>query len=369
MRWHLLPDKPSIDSSSTLCLVEMIDKTFDVVRFHKITNSFCKQHNSNFEIKDSNIIRWSYISDDDTALNEMSALIAIKATTQNVKDLISILLTDGVCCGKEYSNAIGLNELNAFYNKIKARINYLEDHIEINDSDIIQTEQKTAQQQKAEKESDIKNNSNNQEQPCQNEISAEVEDSNLNEIFIENTNQEKEAINQDDKAEEKEEEDIPSKVVLIEENDSNNIKNIPSDCFVLNFENKREAKHIKIHKAFIFGDACTIPPKNGVICMSDVFREMLVKIENHSKGCLKKLCTSKWRYNNSKRASLCLEKEINKEDLKLYESLDFISKDLKGCYVYRPKDNLCIINFLEDILNSVLHKGEDANFGVVVSHI
>jgi hypothetical protein len=79
-------------------------------------------------IEPEEIKRWSYIEDDDVLDEEMS-LTAISAAVSHVSNLFSILLTDGICCGKEYRDLVGLDELDILKRKLDKRIIELDDMI------------------------------------------------------------------------------------------------------------------------------------------------------------------------------------------------------------------------------------------------
>lgn len=67
--------------------------------------------------------------DDDSKSVEMSALIAIQDAINHVHTLYTILLTDGMSCGKEYRDKVGLDDLLTIKEKLKKRILELDDSI------------------------------------------------------------------------------------------------------------------------------------------------------------------------------------------------------------------------------------------------
>ena len=56
----------------------------------------------------------------------MFALAAIEDAVNHVQSLYDILLTDGICCGEEYRDLVGLNELQLIKEKLTKRIIYLD---------------------------------------------------------------------------------------------------------------------------------------------------------------------------------------------------------------------------------------------------
>ena len=74
-------------------------------------------HHSTDEVE-----KWCYVEEDDTVMDEITALTAISAAVSHVKDLIQILLTDCIATPKDYREKIGLDDLFAFDNKISDRI-------------------------------------------------------------------------------------------------------------------------------------------------------------------------------------------------------------------------------------------------------
>lgn len=59
----------------------------------------------------------------------MFALNAIYDAVKHVQSLYDILLTDGICCGNEYRDLVGLNELQIIKNKLSKRILELDNFI------------------------------------------------------------------------------------------------------------------------------------------------------------------------------------------------------------------------------------------------
>ena len=62
-------------------------------------------------------------------MDEMAALCAIDSALKHVQSLYDILLTDGMCCGAEYRDLVGLDELQVIKDKIKQRILWLDEQI------------------------------------------------------------------------------------------------------------------------------------------------------------------------------------------------------------------------------------------------
>lgn len=135
MRWHT--GNPNTDKD-TVCVVHRsfkeessdadIQEQYHIAIWRKSKQQFFFQENQALFIEPEEIKRWSYIEDDDVLDEEMS-LTAISAAVSHVSDLFSILLTDGICCGKEYRELVGLDELDILKSKLSKRIIELDDMI------------------------------------------------------------------------------------------------------------------------------------------------------------------------------------------------------------------------------------------------
>lgn len=138
MRWHT--GNPNTDKD-TVCVVHRsfkeepnddIQEQYHIAIWRKSKQQFFFQENQALFIEPEEIKRWSYIEDDDVLDEEMS-LTAISAAVSHVSDLFSILLTDGIDCGKEYRELVGLDELDILKRKLSKRIIELDDMISKDD--------------------------------------------------------------------------------------------------------------------------------------------------------------------------------------------------------------------------------------------
>lgn len=137
MRWHT--GNPNVEKD-TVCIVHRsfkeepndtdIQEQYNIAIWRVSKHQFFFQENQALFIDPEEIKRWSYIEDDDV-LDEMTSLTAISAALSHVDNLFSILLTDGICCGKEYRELVGLNELDILKRKVSKRIIELDDMIKI----------------------------------------------------------------------------------------------------------------------------------------------------------------------------------------------------------------------------------------------
>ena len=135
MRWHT--GNPNTDKD-TVCVVHRsfkeepsdadIQEQYHIAIWRKTKQQFFFQENQALFIEPEEIKRWSYIEDDDVLDEEMS-LTAISAAVSHVDALFTILLTDGICCGKEYRELVGLDELDILKSKLSKRIIELDDMI------------------------------------------------------------------------------------------------------------------------------------------------------------------------------------------------------------------------------------------------
>lgn len=136
MRWHT--GNPNTEKENTICVVHRsfkeepsdadIQEQYHIAIWRKSKQQFFFQENQALFIEPEEIKRWSYIEDDDL-LDEMEYLTAIRAAVSHVGTLFSILLTDGICCGKEYRDLVGLNELDTIKRKLSNRIIELDNQI------------------------------------------------------------------------------------------------------------------------------------------------------------------------------------------------------------------------------------------------
>lgn len=135
MRWHT--GNPNTDKD-TVCVVHRsfkeesgdtdIQEQYHIAIWRKSKQQFFFQENQALFIEPEEIKRWSYIEDDDL-LDEMEYLTAIRSAVSHVQNLFNILLTDGICCGKEYRDLVGLDELDILKRKLSKRIIELDDQI------------------------------------------------------------------------------------------------------------------------------------------------------------------------------------------------------------------------------------------------
>ena len=142
MKWHKGTDLPNIETDTALCVVQykypvcedegfanrMYELYYEVLLFHKDAQSFSepKDVRGVCGLRKDLIIRWAYIEEDDDVYQEQEALTAIYAAITHVRSLFDCLLTDGICCGKEYRDLVGLDELDTLQEKVSKRISYLD---------------------------------------------------------------------------------------------------------------------------------------------------------------------------------------------------------------------------------------------------
>lgn len=138
MKWHKGTDLPNIETETALCVVQckypvnedehIYETYYEVLLFHKDTQSFSKPEDVKgiCGLRKDLIIRWAYIEENDDIYQEQDALTAIYAAITHVRSLFDCLLTDGMCCGKEYRDLVGLNELDVLQEKVSKRILYLD---------------------------------------------------------------------------------------------------------------------------------------------------------------------------------------------------------------------------------------------------
>ena len=146
MKWHNGNSLPNIETDTALCVVQykyptpdylpcyiptdswLFETHYDVLIFHKDTQSFSKPEDTKCKncLRPDLIIRWAYVEEDDDVYQEQDALEAIYSAVKHVKFLFNYLLTDGIGCGKEYRDLVGLNELDTLQEKVSKRISYLD---------------------------------------------------------------------------------------------------------------------------------------------------------------------------------------------------------------------------------------------------
>lgn len=138
MKWHKGNTLPNIETDAQLCVVQykypvnedenIYETHYEVMLFHKDTQSFSKPEDTKGVngLRKDLVIRWAYIEENDDVYQEQDALTAIYAAITHVRDLFNCLLTDGICCGEEYRDLVGLNELDTLQEKVSKRILYLD---------------------------------------------------------------------------------------------------------------------------------------------------------------------------------------------------------------------------------------------------
>lgn len=138
MKWHKGTDLPHIETETAICVVQykypvnedenLYETHYEVFLFHKNTQSFSKPEDVKGiqGLRKDLVIRWAYIEENDDIYQEQDALTAIYAAIMHVRSLFDCLLTDGMSCGKEYRDIIGLNELDTLQEKVSKRILYLD---------------------------------------------------------------------------------------------------------------------------------------------------------------------------------------------------------------------------------------------------
>lgn len=138
MKWHNGNSLPNIETDTALCVVQyrhpvneddgLYEKYYEVFLFHKDTQSFSKPEDTKCEncLRPDLIIRWAYIEENDDVYQEQDALETIYSAVKHVRFLFDYLLTDGIGCGKEYRDLVGLNELDTLQEKVSKRISHLD---------------------------------------------------------------------------------------------------------------------------------------------------------------------------------------------------------------------------------------------------
>lgn len=142
MKWHNGNSLPNIETDTQLCVVQykypipdyitvdswLFETHYEVMLFHKNTQSFSKPEDTKgiHGLRKDLIIRWAYIEENDDVYQEQDALETIYSAVKHVRFLFDYLLTDGIGCGKEYRDLVGLNELDTLQEKVSKRISYLD---------------------------------------------------------------------------------------------------------------------------------------------------------------------------------------------------------------------------------------------------
>lgn len=127
MRWHTNNVEPDPQKEDSHFIIVSHNKYY-FTSWASYRKKFCT---SICEWSLDDIEKWCYIEEDDCNTDEMFALNAIYDAVKHVQSLYNILLTDGICCGNEYRDLVGLNELQIIKDKLSKRILYLDDQIKI----------------------------------------------------------------------------------------------------------------------------------------------------------------------------------------------------------------------------------------------
>lgn len=131
MRWHQGNTEPNCEKDYPKCLVETKNGGIYLTYWQNYKKYFVIDDESVRHINKDDIKRWGYVYEDDSDIDEMIALTAIQDAVKYVQSLYDILLTDGICCGNEYRDLVGLNELQVIKDKLIKRILYLDCQIKI----------------------------------------------------------------------------------------------------------------------------------------------------------------------------------------------------------------------------------------------
>ena len=126
MRWHANNVEPRLENSNSHFIVKTNDNRYVFVLWDECGKRF---YNDTFMSALIDVENWCYVEEDDCNTDEMFALNAIYDAVKHVQSLYDILLTDGICCGNEYRDLVGLNELQVIKDKLTKRILYLDDQI------------------------------------------------------------------------------------------------------------------------------------------------------------------------------------------------------------------------------------------------
>ena len=128
MKWH----KPLIspyESYSGYIIIQTVDDKTVLVKWSSPYHNFYDT-NSGLTYSLNDIVKWAYVEEDDDIIEEQTALTAISAALQHVKNLYNILLTDGILCNKKYADEVGLSDLYSLDKKVSNRIVELDNHFE-----------------------------------------------------------------------------------------------------------------------------------------------------------------------------------------------------------------------------------------------
>lgn len=129
MIWHTGDIEPNCDNVYyTKCVVKTKDGMFYLTYWQSYNKFFVIDDESSNKIEMDKVDKWGYVDEDDCNTDEMRALEGIQDAVNHVQALYDILLTDGILCGKEYRDLIGLNELQVIKEKLTKRILYLEEN-------------------------------------------------------------------------------------------------------------------------------------------------------------------------------------------------------------------------------------------------
>ena len=130
MRWHAPNVEPELDESNSHCIIKLKNSNeYKFVKWNLSVRHFYDDKDTHYSMGE--VEKWCYVEEDDCTIDEMFALNAIYDAVKHVQSLYDILLTDGICCGEEYRNLVGLNELQIIKEKLTKRIIYLDDLIEV----------------------------------------------------------------------------------------------------------------------------------------------------------------------------------------------------------------------------------------------
>ena len=124
MRWHKSNIEPVLPEIDSHFIIKTLDNKYNLVSWNSHTKTFYTA-DALWHLSDIN--EWCYLEEDDTVTDEIFALNAIQDAVKHVQSLYDILLTDGICCGEEYRELVGLNELQTLKRKITQRILYLDE--------------------------------------------------------------------------------------------------------------------------------------------------------------------------------------------------------------------------------------------------
>ena len=129
MRWHKSNIEPAPERCNSHFIIKLLENQneFKFVKWYASIHHFYDDNNTHYSMND--IDEWCYVEEDDCTTDEMFALSAIQNAIDHVQSLYDILLTDGICCGEQYRNLVGLNELQTIKEKLTKRILYLDGQV------------------------------------------------------------------------------------------------------------------------------------------------------------------------------------------------------------------------------------------------